>query len=77
MEISCKVVQRISAEQLSAAERPYFAVSYETSYLDDLMIEMLAEVSVFTAIQRDFSNSKHVASGFIYWSKKRSLQMLC
>jgi len=41
------------------------------------MIEMLAEVSVFTAIQRDFSDSKRVASGVIYLTKKLLLQMLC
>ena len=46
-------MQRISTEQLSAAERSYFAVNYETSYLHSLVIEMLAEVSVFTAIQCD------------------------
>jgi len=76
-EISCKVVQRISTEQLSAAGRPYFAVNYETSYLHILMIEMLAEVSVFTAIQRKLIVSKRVTSGVVYLSKKLFLQMLC
>jgi hypothetical protein len=70
-------VQWIATEQLLAAERSYFAVNYETSYLHSLMIEMLAEVSVFSAIQRDFSDSKRVVSGVIHLTEKRLLQMLC
>jgi len=38
---------------------------------------MLAEVSVFTAIQRDFNDSKRVASDIIYLTKTLLLQMLC
>jgi hypothetical protein len=41
------------------------------------MIEMLAEVSVFAAIQRDFSDSKRVVSGFIHLTEKLLLQLLC
>jgi len=42
-----------------------------------LMVEMLAEISVFTAIQCDFSDSKRVASGVLYLTKKHLLQLLC
>ena len=38
---------------------------------------MLAQVSVFTAIQRDFSESKRLADGVTYLTEKRLLQMLC
>jgi hypothetical protein len=64
-------------EQLSASERSYFAVNYDTSYLHSLMIEMLAEVSVFAAIQRDFGDSKRVFSGAIHLTEKPLLRMLC
>ena len=69
-------MQRISTEQLSAAERSYFAVNYETSYFHSLMIEMLAEVSVFAAIQRDFSDSKRVVSGVIHLTLRRLMSYI-
>jgi hypothetical protein len=41
------------------------------------MIEMLTEVSVFTVIQSDFSDSKRVASGVIHLTKKKNFYYKC